>query len=35
VSGFRLAALAEMPFLELPFPERVRRIAELGFEVEL
>jgi hydroxypyruvate isomerase len=31
----RLAASAEMVFLELPFTERVRRIAGLGFEVEL
>jgi hydroxypyruvate isomerase len=35
VSPFRLAVSAEMVFLDLPFPERVRRIAELGFEVEL
>jgi hydroxypyruvate isomerase len=35
VSPFRLAASAEMVFLELPFTERVRRIAGLGFEVEL
>ena len=35
MSGFRLAASAEMVFLELPFTERVRRIAELGFEVEI
>jgi hydroxypyruvate isomerase len=35
VSGFRLAASAEMVFLDLPFPERVRRIDDLGFEVEL
>jgi hydroxypyruvate isomerase len=35
VSAFRLAASAEMLFLDLPFTERVRRIAELGFEVEL
>ena len=32
---FRLAACAEMLFLDLPFEERVRRIAELGFEVEI
>jgi hydroxypyruvate isomerase len=31
----RLAASAEMLFLNLPFPERVRRIADLGFEVEI
>ena len=35
MSPFRLAASAEMVFLELPFTERVRRIAGLGFEVEL
>ena len=35
MSGFRLAASAEMVFLDLPFPERVRRIDDLGFEVEL
>ena len=35
MSGFRLAASAEMLFLDLPFTERFRRIAELGFEVEL
>jgi hydroxypyruvate isomerase len=35
VSPFRLAVSAEMVFLDLPFLERVRRIAELGFEVEL
>jgi hydroxypyruvate isomerase len=32
VSPFRLAVSAEMVFLDLPFTERVRRIAELGFE---
>jgi hydroxypyruvate isomerase len=31
----RLAASAEMLFLDLPFAERVRRIAALGFEVEI
>ncbi|MFI5896574.1 TIM barrel protein [Actinoplanes sp. NPDC051513] len=31
----RLAACAEMLFLDLPFPERVRRIAAEGFEVEI
>jgi len=31
----KLAACAEMLFLDLPMPERVRRIAELGFEVEI
>ena len=35
MSPFRLAASAEMVFLDLPFTERVRRIAELGFEVEI
>jgi hydroxypyruvate isomerase len=35
VSGIRLAVCAEMVFLELPFLERVRRIADLGFEVEI
>jgi hydroxypyruvate isomerase len=35
MSPFRLAATAEMVFLDLPVPERVRRIADLGFEVEL
>jgi hydroxypyruvate isomerase len=32
---FDLAVCAEMVFLELPFTERVRRIADLGFQVEL
>ncbi|MGK5683149.1 TIM barrel protein [Actinoplanes sp. URMC 104] len=31
----RLAACAEMVFLDLPFAERVRRIDALGFEVEM
>ncbi|GIM91689.1 TIM barrel protein [Paractinoplanes toevensis] len=35
MSGYRLAVCAEMMFLDLPFPERVRRIACLGFEVEM
>ncbi len=35
MSRFRLAVSAEMVFLDLPFQERVRRIADLGFEVEL
>jgi hydroxypyruvate isomerase len=35
VSGYRLAVCAEMIFLDLPFAERVRRIADLGFEVEM
>lgn len=33
--SFRLAVSAEMIFTELPFEERVRRIDELGFEVEI
>jgi hydroxypyruvate isomerase len=32
---FDLAVCAEMVFLELPVTERVRRIAELGFQVEI
>jgi hydroxypyruvate isomerase len=32
---YRLAASAEMLFLGLPFEERVRRIDQLGFEVEI
>lgn len=35
MSTFRLAVSAEMVFLELPFEERVRRICDLGFEVEI
>jgi hydroxypyruvate isomerase len=35
VTGYRLAACAEMIFLDLPFPDRVRRLADLGFEVEM
>ena len=35
MSTFRLAVSAEMVFLELPFEERVRRISDLGFEVEI
>lgn len=35
MSTFRLAVSAEMVFLELPFVDRVRRIDELGFEVEI
>jgi len=35
VSAFRLAVSAEMVFLDLPFEERVRRISDLGFEVEI
>ena len=34
-SAYRLAVSAEMVFLDLPFDERVRRIAYLGFEVEI
>jgi hydroxypyruvate isomerase len=34
-STYRLAVCAEMVFLDLPVEERVRRIAELGFEVEI
>ncbi|WP_156760985.1 TIM barrel protein [Microbacterium karelineae] len=33
--GFRLAACAEMIYLDQPFEERVRRIHERGFEVEI
>jgi hydroxypyruvate isomerase len=33
--SYRLAVSAEMVFTELPFVERVRRIDELGFEVEI
>jgi hydroxypyruvate isomerase len=32
---FRLAVSAEMVFVDLPFVERVRRIADAGFEVEI
>lgn len=35
MSGYRLAASAEMLFLDLPFADRVRRIADAGFEVEI
>jgi hydroxypyruvate isomerase len=35
VTAYRLAASAEMLFLDLPFEERVRRIDGLGFEVEI
>ena len=34
-SSYRLAVSAEMIFLDLPFNERVRRIADLGYEVEI
>jgi len=33
--SFRLAVSAEMVFTDLPFLERVRRIHELGYEVEI
>ena len=32
---FTLAACAEMIFTELPITERVRRIDDLGFQVEI
>jgi hydroxypyruvate isomerase len=35
MSAIRLAACAEMVFTDLPIEERVRRIADLGFEVEI
>jgi len=35
VSGFQLAACSEMVFTDLPILERVRRIDELGFAVEI
>ncbi len=35
MSGFRLAASAEMLYTQMPFLERVRRIADRGFEVEI
>ncbi len=34
-SGYRLAASAEMLFVDLPFEERVRRIHDRDFEVEI
>ena len=34
-SSYRLAVSAEMVFLDLPFEERVRRITDRGFEVEI
>jgi len=34
-SSYRLAVCAEMVFLDLPSEERVRRITDLGFEVEI
>lgn len=35
MTSYRLAASAEMLFLELPFAERVRRLAARDFEVEI
>ncbi len=35
MSALRLAVCAEMVFTDLPIEERVRRIADLGFEVEI
>ena len=35
MTTYGLAASAEMLFLDLPFAQRVRRIADLGFEVEI
>lgn len=35
MASYRLAASAEMLFLELPFVERVKHIHERGFEVEI
>ena len=34
-SGFQLAVCAEMVFTDLPFIERVERIRDLGFDVEI
>jgi hypothetical protein len=34
-SSYRLAVSAEMVFVDLPFEDRVRRIADHGFEVEI
>jgi hydroxypyruvate isomerase len=34
-SSYRLAVSAEMMFVDLPFEDRVRRIADSGFEVEI
>jgi hydroxypyruvate isomerase len=34
-STYRLAVSAEMVFVDLPFLERVLRIADAGFEVEI
>ncbi|MBB1228132.1 MULTISPECIES: TIM barrel protein [Pantoea] len=35
MTGYQLSVCAEMVFLELPFVERVKRIHELGFGVEI
>ena len=35
ITDFTLAACAEMIFTELPITERVRRIDDLGFQVEI
>ena len=35
MSGYRLAASAEMLFVDLPFVDRVRALHERGFEVEI
>jgi hypothetical protein len=35
INDFTLAACAEMIFIELPITERVQRIDDLGFEVEI
>ena len=35
MTGYRLAVCAEMVFLDRPFEQRVRRLDELGFEVEI
>lgn len=35
MAGYHLSVCAEMVFLELPFVERVKRIHELGFGVEI
>jgi hydroxypyruvate isomerase len=35
VSGYQLAVCAEMVFTDLPITERARRIADLGFAVEI
>ena len=35
MSVFQLAVSAEMVFTDLPFIERVRRIHDLGFAVEI